>query len=201
MVRFVLGYSLQGVLQGVQGACRRLLTFFRFLFSLALYFYWRGLRRKVLEGSSFIAKLERLAGLDESSGAELSSVDLPLSSWKVREAPIWISLLGFGVLFFFLPFLTKILLRLEVSWVNEIWGSCHLKKERNRGSICRFWGCRFTKFLWRITKNAFNLTAIYQGGDVGDAKKWQVDSLDLGDMNLISSGKPQDPPLQLNQEL
>ena len=52
-----------------------------------------------------------------------------------------------------------------------------------------------------LLRTHFNLTAIYQGGDVVDTKNWQVDSLDLGDMNLISGGKPQDPPLQLTQEL
>jgi hypothetical protein len=52
-----------------------------------------------------------------------------------------------------------------------------------------------------LLRTHFNLTAVYQGGDVGVAKNWQVDSLDMGDTNLISSGKPQDPPLQLTQEL
>ena len=52
-----------------------------------------------------------------------------------------------------------------------------------------------------LLRTHFNLTAIYQGGDVGDTKNWQVDSLDIGDINLISSGRPQDPPLQLTQEL
>jgi hypothetical protein len=52
-----------------------------------------------------------------------------------------------------------------------------------------------------LLRTHFNLIAIYQGGNVGDTKNWQVDSLDMGDTNLISSGKPQDPPLQLTQEL
>lgn len=52
-----------------------------------------------------------------------------------------------------------------------------------------------------LLRTHFNLTAIYQGGDVGDTKNWQVDSIDMGDTNLISSGKLQDPPLQLTQEL
>jgi hypothetical protein len=52
-----------------------------------------------------------------------------------------------------------------------------------------------------LLRTHFNLTAIYPGGDVGDTKNWQVDSLDMGDTNLISSGKLQDPPLQLTQEL
>jgi hypothetical protein len=52
-----------------------------------------------------------------------------------------------------------------------------------------------------LLRTHFNLTAIYKGGDVGDTKSWQIDSLDMGDTNLISSGKQQEPPLQLTQEL
>ena len=31
-----------------------------------------------------------------------------------------------------------------------------------------------------LLRTHFNLTTIYQGGDVGDTKNWQVDSLDMG---------------------
>ena len=52
-----------------------------------------------------------------------------------------------------------------------------------------------------LLRTHFNLTAIYQGGDVANTKNWQVDTLDFDDMNLVWNGKLQDPPLPLTQEL